>query len=302
MRLIDTFLCLYTLALYTHAYDSRQDARPRPRSIDAVLLDPEPPDTNHSPHGSLIQTLNEHISKTPFLKHIDLRSTIPNLSYIKRLDIRQQAGAGTAAGANAGANAGTGAGTNAGTAQQAAGGGTVQQPAAGVQQPGGAAKPATGGTTDDDTALDAEAQEPAAPAPVAPVAGGVQAPAPAAGPVAGAGGGAAPGAIQPGAGAKANPVTVINVETVVGGVTKTVPKTYTQSFGPGQSAPPVKTGTIGLGTLTGEVGVVRTGQAKGGDGSSIKDQQSVRWHILGVMGLWTVAMAMGGIFCRVGIL
>ena len=48
----------------------------------------------------------------------------------------------------------------------------------------------------------------------------------------------------------------------MGGVTKTVPQLYTQTFGAGISAPPVLTGTIGLGTLTGKVGVVKTDDAK----------------------------------------
>ena len=53
------------------------------------------------------------------------------------------------------------------------------------------------------------------------------------------------------------------VDTVIGGKTTQVPKVFTQTFAAaGASAPPVKTGTIGLGTLTGKIGVVKTGQAK----------------------------------------
>ena len=100
---------------------------------------------------------------------------------------------------------------------------------------------------------------PAAKAPAAPAAA---APAPAA-PVAGVGGaGAAPAAAQPPAGAGANPVTTIQVATVVGGVTKTVASVLTQTFGPAGSAPAVQSGSIGLGTLTGQVGVVKTKDAK----------------------------------------
>ena len=105
------------------------------------------------------------------------------------------------------------------------------------------------------------AAQPAAaqPAAVAPAAAAPAAAAPAAG-VGGAG--AAPAAAQPVPGAQANPVTTIQVQTVVGGVTKTVPLVYTQSFGSATSAPPVLTGTIGLGTLTGKIGVVKTQDAK----------------------------------------
>lgn len=100
------------------------------------------------------------------------------------------------------------------------------------------------------------AAQPAAAAPVA------AAPA-AAAPAAGVGGaGAAPAAAQPAAGAQANPVTTIMVATVVGGVTTQVPKVYTQTFGAAVSAPPVQSGEIGLGTLTGKIGVVKTSEAK----------------------------------------
>ena len=103
-------------------------------------------------------------------------------------------------------------------------------------------------------------------APVAPQ------PAPAApgAPAAGVGGaGAAAPAAQPAPGAQANPVTTIQVETVVGGVTKTVPEVYTQTFGAVASAPPVLTGSIGLGTLTGKIGVLKTQDAKKNDGVAV---------------------------------
>ena len=55
------------------------------------------------------------------------------------------------------------------------------------------------------------------------------------------------------------------VQTVVNGVTKQVPVPFSQSFGAGSSAPPsVQSGSIGLGTLTGQVGVVKTSEAKNG--------------------------------------
>ena len=109
-------------------------------------------------------------------------------------------------------------------------------------------------------------------APIAPNVAPAAAPAPvanpapvnnpnAAAPVAGVGGGAVPGA-QPGANAQANPVTTIMVQTVVGGVTKQVPVAFTQTFGAGASAPAVQSGEIGLGTLTGKIGVVKTSEAK----------------------------------------
>ena len=109
-----------------------------------------------------------------------------------------------------------------------------------------------------------ELRQPAAPPvpnPAAPAANPV-APG-AAPPQAGVGGaGAAPAAAQPAPGAQANPVTTILVQTVVGGVTKQVPVAFTQTFGAGVSAPEVQSGSIGLGTLTGQVGVVKTKDAK----------------------------------------
>lgn len=100
---------------------------------------------------------------------------------------------------------------------------------------------------------------PPAAAPVAPVA--PVAPAAPAAPVAGVGGGGQ-AAAQPAPGAVANPVTTIMVNTVVGGVTTQVAVPYTQSFGAAASIPSVPSGSIGLGTLTGQVGVVKTQNAK----------------------------------------
>ena len=109
----------------------------------------------------------------------------------------------------------------------------------------------------------APAPAPAAPAP-APAAPAPAAPAPAAGaPAAGVGGaGAAPAAAQPPANAGANSVTTQQITTVVGGVTKVVNTIITETSGAGVTAPPVQSGSIGLGTLTGSIGVVKTQDAK----------------------------------------
>jgi len=126
------------------------------------------------------------------------------------------------------------------------------------------------------------APAPAAAAPVAPVA-----------PAAGVGGaGAAPAAAQPAPGALANPVTTLTVQTVVGGVTKQVPKIYTQSFGAAASAPPVLTGTIGLGTLTGKVGVVKTKDAKSDAVPLLRG--GLGMEVLVILGLWSLGMVVGG--------
>ena len=58
-------------------------------------------------------------------------------------------------------------------------------------------------------------------------------------------------------------MTTVNVFSVIGGVTKQVPIVYTQKFSsiPSQGPTPAK-GEIGLGTLTGKIGVVNTAAAK----------------------------------------
>ena len=135
-------------------------------------------------------------------------------------------------------------------------------------------------------AAPAPAPAPAAPAP-APAA-----PAPAAGaPAAGVGGaGAAPAAAQPPADAGANSVTTQQITTVVGGVTKVVNTIITESSGAGVTAPAVQSGSIGLGTLTGSIGVVKTSEAK--SDAIIKGP---RWG-LGEVGLVVVTglAALGG--------
>lgn len=146
----------------------------------------------------------------------------------------------------------------------------------------------------------AQAKAPVAPVPAnAPAAPAAAPVAPAAAPAVGVGGaGAAPAAAQPVAGAQANPVTTIMVQTVVGGVTKQVPKVYTQTFGAAVSAPAVLTGTIGLGTLTGKVGVVKTQHAKSDAVSAVRG--GVRMEVLGILGAWAVGMVVGGGLLGVG--
>ena len=132
----------------------------------------------------------------------------------------------------------------------------------------------------------APAPAPAAPAP-APAA-----PAPAAGaPAAGVGGaGAAPAAAQPPANAGANSVTTQQITTVVGGVTKVVNTIITETSGAGTTAPAVQSGSIGLGTLTGSIGVVKTQDAK--SDAIIKGS---RWGIAEVgLVLVTGLAALGG--------
>ena len=48
------------------------------------------------------------------------------------------------------------------------------------------------------------------------------------------------------------------------GITTKVPKISTQTFGAAGSVPPVQSGEIGLGTLAGKIGMVKTQDAKSG--------------------------------------
>ncbi|KAL8830069.1 MAG: hypothetical protein Q9191_001641 [Dirinaria sp. TL-2023a] len=108
----------------------------------------------------------------------------------------------------------------------------------------------------------AAAQPAAAPAAAAPVAG--------AAPAAGVGGaGAVPAAAQPATNPGQVPsITTFYQQTVVNGVSKQVAIVYTQKFSSVPSEGPTpKQGEIGLGTLTGKVGVVRTAEAKKGAAS-----------------------------------
>lgn len=130
----------------------------------------------------------------------------------------------------------------------------------------------------------APAAAPAAPVP-APAA-----PAPAA-PAAGVGGaGAAPAAPQPPANAGANSITTQQITTVIGGVTKVINTIITETSGAGVTAPAVQSGSIGLGTLTGSIGVVKTQEAK--SDAIIKGP---RWGIGEVaMVVFTGLAALGG--------
>ena len=161
------------------------------------------------------------------------------------------------------------------------------QPAAGQNAAAPAAQPAAGQNAAAPAAQPAANQNAApAAAPVAPAA------APAA-PAAGVGGaGAAPAAAQPGANAQANPVTTVQVVTVVGGVTKTIEQLYTQSFAGAATSVPVKSGSIGMGTLTGKVGVVKTQDAKS-EGVAV-GARAVEWRKLGVLG-WLGMMGLMGV-------
>jgi len=141
------------------------------------------------------------------------------------------------------------------------------------------------------------AAAPAAPAPAAPAVAPAVAPAAApiapAAPVAGVGGaGAAPAAPQPTPGAQANPVTTIIVNTIVGGVTKQVPQVFTQIFGAIPSSPPVQSGEIGLGTLTGKVGVVKTHDAKS---DAVAIGRNIAWGNVAVVLVAGVAALGGGV-------
>lgn len=120
----------------------------------------------------------------------------------------------------------------------------------------------------------APAAAPVAPAPVggAPV-GGAAAPVnPAAAPAAVnpapvAANPAAPAAGQPvtTAAVQANAVTTVMENTIVGGVSKQIPVVYTQKFaGSLTSVEAVQSGSVGMGTLTGSVGVVKSSAAMAG--------------------------------------
>lgn len=64
---------------------------------------------------------------------------------------------------------------------------------------------------------------------------------------------------------QANPVTTIMQNTVVGGVSKQVPVVFTQTFaGSLTSVDAVQSGSVGMGSLTGSVGVVKSSAAMAG--------------------------------------
>jgi len=128
----------------------------------------------------------------------------------------------------------------------------------------------------------------AAPAPVgaAPV-GGAAAPAnPAAVPAAvnPAPAAAAPVATTPPT--QANPVTTVNQNTLVGGVTKQVPVVFTQTFA-GSLTSVAEVRSVGMGTLTGSVGLVKSGSAKTGGVGRVGEGTAG-------MGGWMVTVVVGG--------
>ena len=238
MHLPTPSLLLLLLSLTSTLAHQNNHARPVPRALDGILVDPTP------------STSSSSETSKPLLKHLDLREYLPTIPYVKHLDIRQQAAA-PAAGAQ--------------QQQQA-------QPVAGAQQQ---AAPAANAN-----------QQAAAPAAAPPA------------PVAGVGGGGVPAA-QPAPGAQANSVTTEMVQTVIGGVTTQVEHVFTQSFGAAATPPPVKTGTIGMGTLTGKIGVVKTDRAKS---EGMPSFDSRKWTVIGIMGSWTAAMVVGGAILGAGMI
>ena len=56
---------------------AKYHARPTPRSLDAILVEPRAPEVSPSP--------------TPFLRRLDLRDAAPTSPYLKHLDLRQVA-------------------------------------------------------------------------------------------------------------------------------------------------------------------------------------------------------------------
>lgn len=87
------------------------------------------------------------------------------------------------------------------------------------------------------------------------------------------GAGAAPAAAQPAAAAQAEPDPTDSPTVAAGGAA---------------SATPVKSGAIGMGTLTGKVGVVNTKDAKNdavGNGVGVE--------VLGIMGCWVIGVVVG---------
>lgn len=79
---------------------------------------------------------------------------------------------------------------------------------------------------------------------------------------------------------------------MIKGVPTQVPKVYTQTFGAGASAPPVQSGEIGLGTLTGKIGVVKTHDAKSG---AVAVGRDVAWGHLAVVLVAGLAALGGGV-------
>ena len=321
MHLLQTLLLLQFLSSTSLAQtpQQNQNSRLQPRSLD-TLVDPEPsspqPESHILPHSLDLHNL---FPDSSFFKKLDLRNAAEIIPFLKDLSKRATTTPDTtaavapatnantntntntnananAAGAQAqqpAANANANANTNANTQQQvAAGAGTSSQQKAAAGGTTSQQKAAAAGTTANDDE-DTPAVAPQQPAPVV-------APAIAA-PVAGGGGGAGPAPAQPAPGAQANGVSIIQVTTVVAGVTKVVASTFSQKFAGAGAAPAVQTGTIGLGTLTGKIGVVKTDDAKS-EALIGREGSGVRWSILGVVGGWVVAMGTGGAIFGLGLI
>ena len=232
------------------------------RALD-TLIDPEEPVPSHESHIlPHLPDLHDILPDSSFFKKLDLRNAADVIPFLK--DLKKRVAEPVAQQQAAAAAA---------VAADANGDGTADtQPAAGAVAGQAAQQPIAGAAN---------------PAVAAPVAGG--------------GGGAGPAAAQPAPGAVANGVSVIEITTVVDGVTKVVPSTFSQDFAADRSAPPVQTGTIGLGTLTGRIGVVKTGHAKS-EAMVGRENPGVRWHILGVIASWVLAMSAGGAFFGLGLI
>ena len=159
---------------------------------------------------------------------------------------------------------------------------------------GAAPKPGAGGAAP--VVPGAAAAQPAPAAPVPGAAAPVVAPA---APVPGVGGaGAAPPAVLPSEPGQVPSVTVFMQKTIIAGATQQIPVTYTQKFSDVPSKGPSPTsGKIGLGTITGSVGAVRTDEAKqaaakSGAMSFAKTIPCVR---LWIMGSISFLVAMGSL-------
>ena len=82
---------------------------------------------------------------------------------------------------------------------------------------------------------------------------------------------------------------------MIGGVTKTVASIVTQTFGAAGTAPAVQSGSIGLGTLTGQVGVVKTQNAKSNAVMNGKRWGRMEMCVLIISGLAALGGGMLGI-------
>lgn len=140
---------------------------------------------------------------------------------------------------------------------------------------------------------------PAAPVVAAPVGGGAAAPvnAPAAAnPAPVAANPAAPAAGQPVtvAAGQPNPVTTVMVNTIVGGVSKQIPVAFTQTFANSLTAvDAAQSGSVGMGTLTGSVGVVKSSAAKAGVTGRGK---GLGWGVTLLMGLVGMGAGLARVF------